>query len=77
MEITGEIVKVAVHENMYGESLKMTLKTPEGYLVWGTVPKALDDPQRGDKVTLTATLTPSPKDPKFGFFKRPHLTIAD
>ncbi len=27
--------------------------------------------ERGDRVRFTATLTPSDRDPKFGFYKRP------
>ncbi|NQU22366.1 MAG: hypothetical protein HQ567_13890 [Candidatus Nealsonbacteria bacterium] len=86
--IEGEVIKAEWKESAYGGSLKMTVKTPGGWLCWGTAPGAFDsieEPRehdgetwtiqrglhRGDRVKFTATLTPSDRDPKFGFFKRP------
>ncbi len=75
--ITGTVVSVKSHENMYGVTLKMTVKveTPEGtWLAWGTVPSALmtgDCELRGKVVEFTGTLTRSDRDEHFAFFKRP------
>ncbi len=46
IRIEGEIVSVKGHESDYGWSLKMTVKVDTGegtYLVWGSVPAALED----------------------------------
>ena len=70
MQITGTIMKVASYDSIYGTSTKMTIKSPDGWLAFGTVPSNAEC-NRGDKVTFTATLEPSKDDSKFGFFKRP------
>lgn len=41
MVIEGEVVSVKWKDSDYGGSLKMTVKTDAGYLVWGSVPSAL------------------------------------
>lgn len=51
--------------------MKALIKTVEGWKVWGTLPAAIDDVERGTKVQFDAKVTPSDDDPKFGFFKRP------
>ena len=81
MEVSAEVLKVDWKENGYGGRLVMTVKTDGGYLLWGSVPSSItdvDNPDgtrrqldRGDKVKFTATIEPSDRDPKFGFFKRP------
>lgn len=93
--ITAEVIKTEVRDSYYGTQVKMTVKTSEGWLAWGTVPSSLeyfdhptekafegsDTPvqrglQRGDKIELTASFTPSDKDSKFAFFKRPIATLT-
>ena len=78
--ITGEILSLKSQESMYGTTLKMIVKTDEGWKLWVTVPTGLTPPSEpdgstrgltGHKVTLTATVTPSDRDPKFAFGKRP------
>jgi len=65
-----------------GVQVKMTVKSDEGWLCFGSVPSAFQvwKPtaeaketflERGDRVEFAGTLTPSDRDPKFGFFKRP------
>jgi len=81
LAVEGEVLKTEVRETDYGDTLKMTIKTPGGYLLWGTIPSALaifDAPDgtqrgltRGDRVAFVATITPSARDTKFGFYKRP------
>jgi len=41
MAIEGEVVSVKWKDSDYGGSLKMTVKTDDGYLVWGSVPSVL------------------------------------
>lgn len=69
--ITGEVMKVSFIENAYGARDVVTVKDTRGFLVWGTLPRFLSDAKRGDTVTFKATVTPSDKDAKFGFYKRP------
>lgn len=80
-QIEGEIIKIKQHESRYGFIWKMTVKDDRGFLVWSTIPSFLEgahDPvlgyrgaQVGDRVKFAATITPSERDPKFGFAKRP------
>lgn len=74
-QIIGDILSTKVQQNFYGSTLKMLVKDDHGYKVWGSVPASLEQPQRGDRVTFFANLTPSDDDPKFGFFKRPTKAI--
>jgi hypothetical protein len=71
-------LKVEVQENDYGVRTVMTVKAADGWLAWGTVPAQLPSECRGMRVRLTATFTPSDRDPKFAFFKRPlAVVLAD
>lgn len=71
---SGKIVKIAAHDTMYGTSIKATIKVTnereECWLAWVTVPSSCDW-NKGDEVTLTATLTASGSSPHFAFGKRP------
>lgn len=83
--VVGTVVKIKWHENAYGGSLKMIVETDEGWKVWSTVPRNLqqnsalingewvdrEDVQEGERVEFTATLTRSDRDPLFAFAKRP------
>jgi hypothetical protein len=72
----GKIVSTKVHESMYGETTKMTVKviTDEGcWLAWGTVPASIDNVPGvlvGREVEITATLEAG-REPHFVFMKRP------
>lgn len=50
---------------------KVVLKDRDGRKFYGTLPSSISDAQRGDEVSVVATVTPSGDDPLFGFFKRP------
>lgn len=50
---------------------KMVVLDDRGFKVYGSVPASLADAEKGDRITFTATLTPSPDDETFGWFKRP------
>ena len=74
---TGKVVSVKEYESDWGDSVKMTLKvtTPEGvWLAWGT---AKGNVEKGQEVTLKATVTKSDKDPSFAFFKRPIFDFVE
>jgi len=78
--VTGEILSLKSQETMFGSTLKMIVKTEAGWKLWVTVPSSImgtNDAANeisyltGKTVTLTATVTPSDRDPKFAFGKRP------
>lgn len=72
IKVTGSILKLAEYDSQFGTTLKMTVKATEGFLVFVSVPSALANTvARGQEVSFVATLTPSDRDPKFGFGKRP------
>jgi hypothetical protein len=83
IEIAGTVLSTKYQPSDYapgGEVLKMTVKSDEGWVCYGSVPSCLHlfqdgEAQRGlkhgDLVKFSATLTPSDRDNKFGFFKRP------
>lgn len=68
--IEGEVVSTKWQESDYGGRLVFTVKDDRGFLVWGTVPSSIQ-PERGDRVRFTATVTRSDRDESFGFAKRP------
>ena len=69
--VAGVVLSTKYVDTMYGESFKMLLKTEEGYKLWGTVPSAIDNLDRGDKISFVARLERSKDDDYFGFYKRP------
>lgn len=69
--LTGEIVKLDARENAYGVHHIMIVRDDRGFCVWMTRPSILSSAEKGDRVTVTATVKPSDKDPKFGFGKSP------
>jgi hypothetical protein len=73
--VTGTVLKVEEREGNYGMTLKMTVKATEGFIVWSTVPSGAQV-ERGSAITFKATVTPSDRDPKFGFAKLPKLVNA-
>lgn len=68
--IAGEVAATKIVDSMYGSTLKMLVIDDEGFKYWGTVPASIDV-ERGDRVTLTATVAASDDDVLFGFYKRP------
>jgi len=70
--ITGVVVKVAVQENDFYCRDVMTVEDDRGFRLWGSVPSSLDiEDIKNKRITFTAKVTQSDRDPKFGFFKRP------
>lgn len=75
MTITGTVLSVKLQEGHYGSTVKMLVKSDEGWKVWGT---CTGGAEKGDKVSFTGTIEPSKDDTKFGFFKRPtKMTILE
>ena len=78
VEVTGEIISIKSQESYFGSTLKMLVKTVDGWKLWTTVPDSImgtDEKITGKHVTLTATVTPSNDDPKFAFGKRPSKAV--
>ena len=71
MDVQGTILTIKAQESYYGTTLKMLVQHADGWKLWGTVPAALEEAEKGDTVSFTATVSVSDDDPKFGFFKRP------
>lgn len=55
--------------------LKMLVLDDHGFKLWGTVPAAIEDIEKGDYVDLIANIEPSKDDLFFGFFKRPRKAV--
>lgn len=70
MDIVGTVLTTRIVEGYYGDTLKMFVKTQEGYTLWGTVPSSLQV-EKGQEVRFRATVEPSKDDPKHGYFSRP------
>jgi hypothetical protein len=69
VEITGKVLTVKLQDSAYGETLKCLVEMDNGAKVWGSVPRALGDLERGARVAFTATV--ERKERSFGFYKRP------
>jgi hypothetical protein len=72
--ISGTVLTLKGQDTMYGYVTKMLVQHDDGWKVWGTVPQALAEVEKGHHVNFTATITVDDNDPKFGFFKRPSVT---
>ena len=74
LTVTGRVVSRKTQSSPWGTQYKFLLAVtaPDGgeFRIWGTEPTNID-PEVGDSVTLTATLSQSDRDPAFGFFTRP------
>ncbi len=74
INITGEILCIKSQDSFYGTVLKMLVRAPQGFKVWGSYPMSLDA-NKGDTISFIAKVDVSDKDDKFGFFKRPTKAI--
>lgn len=70
IEVTGTILSTKHDFEGAWPVHKMLVKADTGFKVWGTIPASLAA-DKGARVAFVATVTPSPNDPKFGFFSRP------
>lgn len=73
VDMVGVILATKLVDGMYDTVLKMLVHVEGDYKVWGTYPtfKCDSSPTKGDRISFTANVEVSPKDAKFGFFKRP------
>lgn len=74
MLISGKVLSVKEQEDFRGAPVwKMLVRDDRGFKIWGTIPSGIDwnTKVRGQTVEFRATVERSPKDPCFGFFKRP------
>lgn len=60
-------------ESDFGDHWKMLLERADNTRVWVTVPSALGEPAKGQKLRIRCHVEPSRDDAAFGFGKRPHL----
>jgi len=82
LTIVGTIVSAKFEESGWkngyfvGAAIKVVIEHADGWKVWGSLPSELrsgdkTEHLKGMRVKLDARVTPSEKDCKFGFFKRP------
>ena len=71
VNVEGDILSIKVVEGNYGDTDKCLIKTSAGWKLWVTLPDAIGNAQRGDRVALACKVEPSRDDPKFAFGKRP------
>lgn len=71
VKVKGTVLSLKEVEGFYGKTLKMFVKSDEGYTLWGTVPGSLHSIEKGEEVIFTATVEPARDDKKHGFFSRP------
>lgn len=69
--VEGVVACVKTVEGYYGYQTKMLVVSDEGWKVWSTVPAAINDVEKGDRISFTATVTRSEDDHTFAFAKRP------
>jgi hypothetical protein len=75
IKIEGTVLKVEERETQWGFRTVMTVKATEGFVLWGSVPSNVTV-EKDCKIVFVATVEPSEKDAKFGFFKRPVLYMT-
>lgn len=68
---TVEGVVLSVKWSEFANAPRMLVRADAGWKCWGAVPAIIEDIKVGERVRFDASLKPSDKDPKFGFFKRP------
>lgn len=75
--VRGVIVSTKLEESRFhaGSTWKVTVKVtvPDGgvFLLFGSLPRALEGVERGTVVEFSAMIQHGQRDPSFGFFKRP------
>lgn len=74
--VEGEVLSVKWRENPWGGGLKMLVKETRGFKVWGSVPSAISEVERGAVVRFVANVEASNDDECFGFFKRPRKAVV-
>ena len=75
--ITGTIISTKTVDSQWGTAYKMIVRDDRGFKIYCTQPTSILEAERGDRVSLTVTLTQSDDDPKFGFGSRPSKATAE
>lgn len=68
LEIIGTVIARKSQE--FGPD-KLLIQSDTGWKVWGTVPSAIHEVAKGNRVSFMARIEPSKDDAKFGFYSRP------
>lgn len=71
IDIIAEILSIKTTEGRFGFQTKALYKTQAGYKLWGSLPSAICDAEKGDCVQFSAKVTRSNDDASFGFISRP------
>lgn len=71
VKVTGAVLSTKTVQGDWNAQEKMTVKDDRGFRVFVSIPSGMPIPNRGDRVTVRATLTRSKDDAKFAFGKRP------
>lgn len=79
--IKGEITSYKVKETDWGLTTKILITTDEGYKLYGSLPKSLEDCERyddliGQQIQFDCSVIKSDRDEYFGFYKRPTKIVA-
>lgn len=69
--VKGTILSVQVRDGYWGSEVKMLVKADEGFKVWSTLPSAISEAEKGDRIEFTVTLKRSDDDRSFAFGSRP------
>ncbi len=68
--IEGEIIAMKEIDSQYGFTTKVLVRDDYGWVVWGTLPSAIDNASRGDRIAFNAVVS-NGDERGFGFFSRP------
>lgn len=71
VEVTGTVISTRQEWSQYGTQCKALVEDDRGFRLWGNLPSAIWNAEKGDRVTFVAALTASSDDEFFGFWKRP------
>lgn len=71
VDVEGVVLTVKLQDGNYGATLKCLVLLDNGAKLWGTVPAALSNLERGARVAFTATCERKAGEKSFGFYKRP------
>lgn len=80
VKVVGEITAASWKSNDFGLTLKITVKSEDGWKVWGTCPSDFGEDESalvGRRVSFMARISPARDDDRFGFFKRPTQAQID
>lgn len=70
--INGKIISIHKYPSSFndGYQISVLVQHPDGWKVYGTLPKSVRDSKEGDEIEFSALIKPS-KNYDFGIFSRP------